>query len=90
MPAIRPFETQLITALSPALSLIALTPSDSVDITSSVRMIYVGTGGNVAVMDLSGNTVVHKNVSSGSYLGPFHVARVLATGTTDADLVGYV
>ena len=78
-----------ITSTSPANSLFSITPNDSTDLPALARQIYVGTGGNVAVKDSEGNTVTHKNVPSGCYLAPFFVVRVLATGTTATDLIGY-
>lgn len=74
---------------SPGVSLFTITPSDSVDLTNQARLIYVGTGGNISVTDNKGNTVVFKNTLPCSYIGPFNVARVNATGTTATDLVGF-
>ena len=53
------------------------------------RQIYVGTGGDVALTDSAGNTVVHKNVPSGAYLGPFFVHAVPVADTTADDMIGY-
>jgi hypothetical protein len=52
-------------------------------------MLYVGNGGNVTVRDFTGAVVTHKNVVSGSYLGPFVIDRVTAA-TTATDIIGYV
>ena len=90
MPQILPFITHPVTPNSPALRLAAVVPSDDSDLPDAIRSLYVGTGGDVVMVDTSGNTVIHKNVGSGAYLGPFNVARVKATGTTALDLVGYV
>jgi hypothetical protein len=75
----------------PALSLIDLTSqiSDTVDLVNVIRMIYVGVGGDIKVTDTQGNTVIHKNVPGGSYIGPFRVARIFSTLTTASSLVGY-
>ena len=73
----------------PANGLVAISPSDSVDAAYKVRQIYVGTGGDVKVMQ--GSVVVtFKNVPSGSVLGPFLVDKVLATGTDASNLVGFL
>lgn len=89
MPAIVPFQHVSPGSTSPALQLVSVTPADS-DLTYVCRMLYVGNGGNVAVRDLLGTTVTHQNVASGTYLGPFAVDRVLATGTTATGIIGYV
>ena len=90
MPALNPFDGQTSLADVPALRLIAITPHDVNELTHVVRQIFVGTGGNVSVTDTQGVTVVHKNVSPGSYIGAFRVSRVNATNTTALDLIGYV
>jgi len=72
----------------PANGLVVLSPSDSADAAYKVRQIYVGTGGDVRVMQ-GGVAVTFKNVPAGATLGPFLVDKVLATGTTAADLVGF-
>lgn len=90
MPAAQPFSTNQPSPISPALSMVAITTSDATDLTTAVRMIYVGVGGDVSVIDTAGNTVVHKNAPTGAYLGPFSVARVTATNTTATNLIGYL
>jgi hypothetical protein len=75
---------------SPALQVLTITPSDGADQTYILRMIYVGTGGDVALIDISGNSTIHKNVATGQYIGPFRMARVLVTGTTATNMLGYV
>ncbi len=89
MPAINPFPAQAVAIETPALRMLDITPSDANDAARVLRMVYVGTGGNVDLVDTEGNIVLHKNVPSGSYLGPFRVARVKATRTTATDLIGY-
>ena len=74
---------------SPGVSLFAITPSDSTDLTNQARLIYVGNGGNVSVIDTKGTTVVFANVPTGGYIGPFNIARVTATNTTATNLVGF-
>lgn len=91
MPATNPFDTNnSYDSTRPALGLIAITTSDSADQTRVLRMIYCGVAGNISVIDTEGNTATHLNVASGSYIGPFSVARVKATGTTATNLIGYV
>lgn len=65
----------------------AITKSDS-DTFSSVRALYIGTEGDVAVK-FPGNptAVVFKNVPSGTIL-PLQVSQVMSTSTTATDIVG--
>lgn len=72
----------------PANGLVAISPNDSADAAYKVRQIYVGTAGDVRVMQ-GGVAVTFKNVPAGATLGPFLVDKVMATGTTAADLVGF-
>lgn len=89
MPALKSLPYTDATATVPSPRLLSITPADS-DLTYVCRMLYVGNGGNVAVRDLLGTTVTHQNVASGTYLGPFLIDRVLATGTTATGIIGYV
>lgn len=78
MSAINPFSSNQPGPISPAASLVAITPNDSADLTTVVRSIYVGVGGDVCVVDTAGNTVTHVGAAQGGYLGPFAVSRVNA------------
>jgi hypothetical protein len=88
MPAINPLSSQHPSLITPAIRIIAITPADA-DLSHVCRMLYVGTGGDVAVRDLFGNVATHENVASGTYLGPFQVDRVTAA-TSATGIVGYV
>ena len=90
MPAVNPFFSTQDSPTSAAISMVAIVTSDVTDQVNVLRQIYVGVGGDVSVIDTMGNTVVHKNAASGSYLGPFKVARVTAANTTATNMVGYV
>lgn len=76
----------------PVRAIAAITKSDTVDITkwydSWPRGIYVGTGGDVAIVTPDGVAVTHKNVASGSYL-PIEHRRVNSTNTTASDMVAW-
>ena len=87
-----PYENFSLSPTSPAQSLFTITPNSGADLPNIARMIYVGVGGDVVLIDSKGTTVTHKNVPSGSYIGPFYAARVMAlgSGTTATDMVGYV
>lgn len=90
MPAILPFGQNNVNPNTPALAMVPIVPSDAGNLVNAIRQLYVGTGGDVTVIDAFGNTVTHKNAPGGGYLGPFCVVQVKATGTTATDLVGYV
>jgi hypothetical protein len=69
-------------------SAFAITPSDTVDLTYPTRAIYVGVGGNLAVImgdDSAAVTLV--GVIAGK-IYPFAVKRVMVTNTTATTLVG--
>ena len=48
--------------------------------------LYVGSGGNLSVIDMDGNTFVFKNVASGQIL-PIKVQQVTIANTTAADII---
>lgn len=69
----------------------AVTPSDTVDVATAVgslwpRALYVGTGGNIAIVTVDGTAVTYKNAASGSVIA-VQFRRVNATNTTATDLV---
>ena len=71
---------------SPARVAAAVTPDDLNDLVNTSRSIYVGTAGDVAVHMIGQSApVVFKAVPVGVL--PIRVDRVLATGTTAADIV---
>lgn len=64
----------------------AVTTSDSVDLVTMSRALWVGTGGNIVVITMDGSTITLKNVQNGT-LVPIRVTRVKATSTTATDIV---
>jgi hypothetical protein len=63
---------------------IAITANDSTNYSPSC--LYIGTGGNVKVIDASGNTTIFTNIPDGSIL-PVLVTRVFITDTTATGFV---
>jgi hypothetical protein len=67
-------------------------PSDTVNIPSisggvnNGCVLYVGTGGNLAVVTVGGDSIVFANVQEGSFI-PIQVLRVLATGTNASNII---
>lgn len=77
------------TPIWPSAKLLSITPSNSTEFSPAIRQLYVGTGGNVSVTDVSGATVVFKGVASGSYITPIFITKVNSTLTTAADIIGF-
>ena len=75
---------------APARRVAAITPSDAVDLADTPKAIYVGTGGDVALVaagaPAGAAAVVFRNLPSGALL-PVRARRVAATATTAADLL---
>lgn len=72
---------------SPAAHAFAISPSDSVDVDTQTRGIYVGNGGAIAAIMAGGETVTFAGVATGTIL-PIAVSRVLSAGTTASGLIG--
>ena len=70
-----------------AQNLTSLVPSDAADIAFVSKAIYVGIGGNLAVIAEDDTVAVTlANVQSGTIL-PIRVRRVMATNTTASSIV---
>lgn len=67
----------------------AITPSDSVDLPSVTRGVYVGGDGNVVAVSEAGVAVTFANASAGAIL-PIRARRINATGTTATGLVALI
>jgi hypothetical protein len=72
--------------ISPATDAVAVTNSDTVDLTTPTRWIMVTVAGNVKVTMLSGNTVTFTGLVVGTHY-PFSVKRVWAPGTTATGII---
>lgn len=73
----------------PSDSLVSITKSDSTEYLPTLRQIYVGVGGDITVVDQSGETILFKDVPQGMTIGPFFVKKVKSTGTTASSLIGF-
>ncbi|ARE38326.1 hypothetical protein RGUI_0185 [Rhodovulum sp. P5] len=82
-----PFENLRSDLTSPGRHAFAVTPDDNTDLTTTPRALYVGSGGNLAITTIGGDTVTLENVPDAFFV-PVRVARVLATGTTAGGLIG--
>lgn len=85
-----PFASFSDTVTAPSRHGAAITPSDTADLASVPKAIYVGGGGDIAVIgvDAPANAtgIIFKAVPAGTTL-PFRARRVLATGTTATNLL---
>jgi hypothetical protein len=73
----------------PAKEAIAITPSDTVNISAPVRAIYVGVTGNVTVFTWEQSTILFTAVPAGALI-PIGCLRINSTGTTASGIVGLV
>jgi ethanolamine utilization microcompartment shell protein EutS len=71
-------------AINPASGIITVTPSDTT-VLSSVRALYIGGAGDVAVTMQDGSTGTLPNATAGSIL-PVQCTKVMATGTTATNI----
>lgn len=71
---------------APSDSYVAVTPSDSTNLTQVTRAIYVGTGGNLVAVTEGGQAITFANVAAGSIL-PIRAKRINATNTTASNIV---
>lgn len=65
---------------------LAITPNDDTVYDPAPTAVFVGTGGNISLVDSNGVAAVFKNIPNASIL-PLQPTRVRATGTTAADIV---
>lgn len=84
-----PFLYHALGVESPATGALAVTPSDSTDLPTTIRSLTIGTaGGTVAFIgSRDGQTYSTGPLPVGSY--PLLARRILATGTTATGLTGW-
>ena len=71
----------------PAVRLRAVTPNDTTPLVFVCKALYVGSGGNLAIMASEDTAAVTlTNVQSGSII-PVRARRVMATGTTATGII---
>lgn len=74
---------------NPSYKVFPVTPSDSVNFTAEVRQLYIGTAGDVTVVNQDNSVCTFKNVLAGSTLGPFFIKRVNSSLTTASNIVAF-
>jgi hypothetical protein len=70
-------------------SVLTIVPHNTNRLAASVRAIYVGTGGSIALVAEDGTEATFVDVPQGTLL-PVETRQVKATGTTASNLVGLV
>ena len=71
---------------APAYGAVAITPSDTVDLTKPCRALYIGSAGDLKVIMQDDTTVTFASVAVGIW--PFAVKRIYATLTTASSIIG--
>lgn len=71
---------------NPAEYAVAVTPSNTTDLTNVTRALYIGGAGDVTVDMPDGSTVLFANALAGTIL-PIRVKRVRSTGTAATGIV---
>ncbi len=73
-------------SMRPAAHAVAVTPSDSTNLTVAAKALYVGVTGDVTVVTTNGDTTTFVAVPAGSVL-PVQCTRVNSTLTTATSIV---
>lgn len=81
------FDGTTPTLTAPVERIFAVTPSDTVDLANVPRAIWVGTSGDLAVIDAGGTTVTLHNVAGGMWHA-MRPVRIKASGTTALNIRG--
>ncbi len=85
-----PFRSHSVGTSGPAIGAIAVTPSDSTDLSQAIRAVTIGgTGGTISfVSSRDGQIYTTGHLPIGTYA--FCASRIRATGTTATSLTGWV
>lgn len=65
----------------------AITPNDRSDLDVAGSKLYVGTGGDLKVDTVDGQTITLKNVANGTLIDFILIKKIHARGTTASDIV---
>ena len=86
MPATDNFSRQQTLTGDPATNGVLITPSDSTDLVTVSRAVYVGTTGNMKVTMQDSGTVLFTGIPAGTTL-PIRVSRIWSTTTTASTII---
>jgi len=85
-----PFENSVDSLIAPAKDAFDIVPSDSGQLATITKAIYVGTGGDIVLRAIDGQADVRfVAVGSGAIL-PIRVSAVRLSGTTASNIVGLI
>ena len=65
----------------------SITPDDRNDLEFVGSKLFIGTGGDLKVDTLEGQTITLKNISNGTLIDFIKVKKIHARGTTASDIV---
>lgn len=83
-----PYRQSVDSPMTPAERCFAITPSDTADLPSATKALYVGEGGDVTLVSVRGtDPVTFRNVPPGAILD-VRARAIHATGTTAREIVG--
>lgn len=85
---LNPFHYSGQTAVGPAIASFPITPSDTAELSTGIRAITLGQGGTLSWVGADGKTHATAPLPAGTY--PLFALRIRATGTTAAQLTGWV
>lgn len=74
---------------SPAFDAFAISPNDNADLPEITRALYIGGDGDIVLTTKGGTQITFTGVIASSFL-PIRASRILATGTTAANIVGLI
>lgn len=77
------------TGVMPAYDGIAIAPSDSANLATICRALFIGVAGNVKLLTPASTSLEFLNLQAGSIL-PVMVLRVFNTSTTSTNIIGLV
>lgn len=83
-----PFDNHASGLESPALGAFAVTPSNSADLTSTIRAVTIATEGTISFIGISGATWTTGTLPAGTYA--LRARRIRATGTTATGITGWI
>lgn len=87
MAAANPFALLEVLPPGPSRHLAAVTPNDDNDLPFLARYLWVGSGGNIEIINAQGDMVIFMAVPTGYKLEIGDVKRVRATNTTAQNIV---
>ena len=86
--ALNPFHYHSRGVTGPAMGSFAITPADGTDLSTDVRAVTIGTAGTLSWVGIDGTTYTTASLPAGTY--PLTARRIRATGTTAAQITGWI